>query len=270
MYSGTEYGGNVAECYKDGRYRSSIFRDIKNNIRSLLYIFQVILDLAMTKSFALRVLLAAAAVSPALAVPGRRSVAPASSSSVPAPTPAGGAAPTTTQSAGGPTETIIVATLAEGAKVGDKKAKWLTYLVTGEPDWCNGANSSQLITDDVSNHQLPGTLYYGTKWGDPEWLNDCSYDSFASTWGCKGWSASCSVVTDNGNNGKSVATCDGEEVLEMVTCTKDASATSASQTLVVPSGTASANPAYTSDCQESNRNSDSWKDNKMDDLLQDM
>ena len=87
---------------------------------------------------------------------------------------------------------------------------------------------------------------------------------------CKRWSASCSVVTDNGNNGKSVATCDGEEVLEMVTCTKDASATSASQTLVVPSGTASANPAYTSDCQESNRTSDSWKDNKMDDLLQDM
>lgn len=144
-------------------------------------------------------------------------------------------------------------------------------LVTEEPDWCNGANSSQTITDtSISDHELPTNLYYGTKWGDHEWLNGCSYDSSADSWGCKGWSASCSDMTENNNNGKSVASCDGEEVLEMVRYIKDTSSSFSTQTFALPSGTASAKPSYTSFCKDSNRDGHSWNDTKMDDLLLDL
>lgn len=235
----------------------------------------------MVRTLLLPVVLLTTAVGPAFALPGKRSSGlPASSTPVAG---SGGDYATatasdvtttaqTTESSPSATETIIIAAKGQDEVKADGNSKWLTYWVTREPDWCNGANSSHTITSPkVREYQQPPNIYYGSQYKDPDFLDGCSYDTNGHSFGCDGWSASCRVVTSNGLNGEKVATCDDLDVLKLITCVKDASATTATQTIEASDATTTGpNPAYTSSCNEVNLSLDAWKDEKMEDFLLDL
>lgn len=192
---------------------------------------------------------------------------------------------TTTEAAAVATETIIIAALGEGEHIADGNSKWLTYWITSgaEPDWCNDANSSHTITDvTVKNNDPPPTIFYGSDDNDPDYMDGCSFDSAAATWGCSGWSASCDLmqtalnrrinIAGNILHGKALATCDKMEVLELYQCIRNSSSSTASQTIEAPTSatTTTANPAYTASCNQKYKDLSHWKSENMDDFLKEL
>ena len=248
----------------------------------------------MVRSSTILVALAATA-GPAFALPGKRQSVPASTPAAAAST-APPAAPT---EAASPQETIYVGAIGEGVNGADGGSNWLTWWMKSDaqPDWCNldTVNSSHEITDlTVKQGDPPPNIFYSKDAKDPDYMDGCSFDSSAGTWGCEGWSIDCdltlsnshglvlprkNIVGDPTQGGKVVASCvEGDDenvkvpVRQFYSCVRDASASQASQTIVAPSSgsSTSANPAYTSSCAQKYKDLDHWKSEEMDDFLEGM